>query len=67
MDQARQTRKLLDWEPMGIRPVGRPRQRWQEHVMEDIKKLKVKKWKGTAKDRRTWTDVAEKTKPHKGL
>jgi hypothetical protein len=23
MDQARQARKLLDWKPMGIRPVGR--------------------------------------------
>jgi len=27
MDQARPTKKLLDWKPMGIRPVGRPRQR----------------------------------------
>ena len=40
MDQARPTRKLLDWKPMGTRPVGKPRQRWQEDVMEDLKKLK---------------------------
>jgi hypothetical protein len=26
MDQARPTRKLLDWKPMRTRPVGRPRQ-----------------------------------------
>jgi hypothetical protein len=38
MDQARPTRKLLDWKPMGTRPVGRPRQRWQEGVMEHLKK-----------------------------
>jgi hypothetical protein len=25
MDQARPTRKILDWRPMGTRPVGRPR------------------------------------------
>jgi hypothetical protein len=31
MDQARPARKLLDWKPMGTRP----RQRWQEDVMED--------------------------------
>ena len=43
MDQARPSRKLLDWKPMGTRPVGRPRQRWQEDVMEDLKKLKIKK------------------------
>jgi hypothetical protein len=28
MHQARPTRKLLDWKPMGTRPIGRPRQRW---------------------------------------
>jgi len=67
MDQARPTRKLLDWRPMGTRPVGRPRQRWQEDVMEDLKKLKVKNWKETAKDRRTWRDLAERAKTHKGL
>jgi len=61
-DQARPTRKLLDWKPMGTRPIGRPRQRWQEDVMGDLKKLKVKNWKETAKDRRTWRDLAEKAK-----
>jgi hypothetical protein len=25
IDEARTTRKLLDWKPMGTRPVGRPR------------------------------------------
>jgi hypothetical protein len=37
MDLARPTGKLLDWKPMGTRPVGRPRQRWQEDVMDDLK------------------------------
>jgi len=50
MDQARPTRKLLDWKPMGTRPVGKSRQRWQEGVMEDLKKLKVKNWKEAAKE-----------------
>ena len=39
VDQARPTRKLLDWKPMGTRLIGRPRQRWQEDVMEDLKEL----------------------------
>jgi len=67
MDQARPTRKLLDWKPMGTSPVRRPRQRWQEDVMEDLKKLKIKNWKERAKDRRTWGDLAEKAKTQKGL
>jgi hypothetical protein len=42
MDQSRPTRKLLNWKLLGTKPVGRPRQRWQEYVMEDLKKLKFK-------------------------
>jgi hypothetical protein len=34
--------------------------------MEDLKKLKVENWKETAKDLRTWTDLAKKAKPTKG-
>jgi len=67
MDQARPTIKLLDWKPMGTRPVGKPRQRWQEDVMEDLKKMKVKNWKEASKERRTWRDLAEKVKTHNGL
>ena len=49
MDQARPTRKLLDWKPVGDRPVGIPRQRWQENVMEDLKKkAESKKLEGNA-------------------
>ena len=48
MDQARPARKLLDWKPMGTRPVAGPRQRWQEDVMEDLEKLKVKKLEGNS-------------------
>ena len=67
MDRARPTGKLLDWRPVGTRQLGRPRQRWQEDVMEDLKNLEVKNWKETAKGRRTWTDLAGKVKTHKGL
>ena len=64
MDQTRPARKLLDWKPMGTRSIGKPRQRWQEDVMEDLKKLEVKNWKEAAKERRTWRDLAEKAKTH---
>jgi uncharacterized coiled-coil protein SlyX len=52
---------------MGTRTVRKPRQRWQEDVMEELKKLKVTNWKEAAKDRRTWRDLAEKAKTHKKL
>jgi hypothetical protein len=48
MDQARPARKLLDWKPMGTRPVGRPRQRWQDDVRENLKKTESKKLEGNS-------------------
>jgi hypothetical protein len=60
-DQEDIRRRLL-----GTRPIGRPRQQWQGNVMEDQKKLKIN-WKETAKNRRTWRDLAEKAKTHEGL
>jgi len=52
---------------MGSRPVGRPRQRWQEGVREYLKKVKVRNWKEIAKDRRTGRSLAERAKTHKEL
>jgi hypothetical protein len=48
MDQARPTGKLLVCKPMGTRPVERPRQRWQEDVMEDLKKAESQKLEGSS-------------------
>jgi hypothetical protein len=65
MDQTRPARRLLDCKPMGTRPVGRPRQRRQEDVMEDLKKQKIKNWKETAKERKlgeTWLRGRKSTK-----
>jgi hypothetical protein len=42
MDQAILTRKLLNWKPMRTWPVRKPRQRWQDDVMEDLKSWKSK-------------------------
>jgi hypothetical protein len=33
---------------MGTRAVGRPRQRWQENVMEDLKKAENKNLEGNS-------------------
>ena len=32
-----------------------------------FKRVKIKNWKETAKDRRPWRDLAEKAKTHNGL
>jgi hypothetical protein len=67
MDQARPTRKLLYWRPMGTRLVGIPRQRWQEDVMEDLKKLKVKTGRRQLRIEKLGEKSLRRQKPTKGL
>jgi hypothetical protein len=45
MDTTRTVKKLTEWEPCSLRPVGRPRLRWLDQVEEDLKKTKVRNWK----------------------
>jgi len=33
--------KIKRWEPMSKRPTGRPKTRWEDDVLEDIKSINV--------------------------
>ena len=65
-DQERPIRKVLDWKPMGTRPVGRPRQQWQEDVMEDLRKLKIKTGKRQLRTEELGETWLRRRKPTKG-
>jgi hypothetical protein len=67
MDTSRIAKRILEWKPMGSRPLGRPRLRWMDNVCDDLKVLKVRNWKELAMDREAWSDLSEKAKTHKGL
>ncbi|KAJ4438485.1 hypothetical protein ANN_14430 [Periplaneta americana] len=41
----------------GKRSVGRPRLRWMDGVLEDLKKVGIKGWWLVARDRDTWKRV----------
>jgi hypothetical protein len=35
-------KKVTDWDPIGIRTKGQPKNRWRDEVMVDLKKLKLR-------------------------
>jgi len=37
-------RKVYEWRPMLTRPLGRPKNRWERDIINDMKKLKIKNW-----------------------
>jgi len=43
--------KIERWKPMSKRPTGRPKTRWEEEVVEDIKSINIGNWKKVAQNR----------------
>jgi hypothetical protein len=62
MSHNKSVKSLYSWKPLGARPVGRPKTRWEDDVKADIMKMKVPNWKIIIKDRTKWKGVIEKTK-----
>jgi hypothetical protein len=47
-------KKVYKWKLMSIRPQGRPKNRWEVDIRNDVKKLKVKNWISCIQDRNKW-------------
>jgi hypothetical protein len=53
--------------PEGRRSIGRPKHRWIDGMLEDLRKLGVKSWWMVAKDRGSWRKVLREAEAHTGL
>jgi hypothetical protein len=54
--------KIKRWKPMSKRPTGRPKTRWEDDVLEDMKSMKICDWKNVAMNRDRWKKVAEQAR-----
>jgi hypothetical protein len=65
MDQRREVKKIFDSKPEGRRKVGRPRLRWLDDVENDLRVMKIKRWRKKAQNRE-WASVIKEAKVLKG-
>jgi hypothetical protein len=61
------TKRGLEWKPMGRRKRGRPRKRWIEDIEKDIEIMGIRGWRILCKGRAEWKKITEKAKTHSGL
>ena len=54
--------KIQRWKPMSKRPNGRPKTRWVDGVLEDIKSINVSNCKKVAQNRDSWKKVVEQAR-----
>jgi hypothetical protein len=55
-------KKIYKWKPFTSTPVGRPKSRWDDDVMADLKKMKLIKWIEQVQNRLKWKDIVEKAR-----
>ena len=66
--ETRMVKAIYSWKPISIRPIGRPKIRWEDDVRKDIHKSKGSNWKTLVRDRRRWKELVEKARTlHKEL
>ena len=54
--------KIKRWKPMSKRPIGRPKTRLEDDVLEDIKSINISNWKKVAQSRDSWKKVVEQAR-----
>jgi hypothetical protein len=67
MSKEKMIKKVYKWKPMLTRPLGRPKNRWEDDIINDMKKLKLKNWTGCIQDRNKRKLYVEKDKTFKEL
>jgi hypothetical protein len=60
-------RKMMERKLFIGRRRGRPRLRWMDDVVADLKVMKIKQWMEKTEDREEWRLVVEEAKAHPGL
>jgi hypothetical protein len=65
----RTVKKVFNTKPVGIRKIRRPKLRWEDNVIQDIKTLGVKKLEelSIAMEKEGWQKLLRKARVHVGL
>ena len=51
MPELRMVERVYNWKPMLTLPLGRPKNRWEDNIINGMKKLKIKNWTSCIQDR----------------
>jgi hypothetical protein len=65
MPEERMVKRVYKLKPMLTRPLGRPKNRWEDDIINDTKKLKIKNWTSCVQDRNNWELYVERDKTFK--
>jgi hypothetical protein len=60
----REVTRIYKWKSFASRPIGTPKDRWDDDVRKDLQTMKTKNWKKSVLNRDLWNIIFERTKTH---
>jgi len=67
MDETAVPKRVLKGKLYATRKIGRPRIRWLEDVIADLRRMGISGWTEKARNRDQWRRIVEEAKAHPGL
>jgi hypothetical protein len=64
MPKEREVTIIYKWKPFASRPIGRPKNRWEDDVRKDLQTMKIKNWKKSVFNGDEWKIIIEQAKTH---
>ena len=67
MNDSEMVKRISEYKPDGRRRVGRPKFRWMDGIIEDVKRLKITNWWMAARNREAWRKILREAVIRPGL
>jgi hypothetical protein len=67
LEENRMVKRVFEGHPGGRRKTGRPRRRWLDDIEEDLRLMKIKRWRKEATEREIWVKIIWEAKALHGL
>ena len=67
MEDDKNVKAVMKWNPVDRRSRGRPKTRWKDDVEADLRAMKITNWKTSIDDKLALKKIVERAKTHPGL
>jgi hypothetical protein len=67
MEDNKNVKAIMNWNPIGRRSRGRPKTRWKDDVEADLHAMKITNWRTRIEDKLAWKNIVEQAKTHPGV
>jgi hypothetical protein len=67
MEDNKNVKAVMKWNPFDRRSRGRPKTRWKDDAEADLRAMKITNWRTRIEDKLAWKKIVERAETHPGL